>query len=215
MDDARALADNLGIAFHVMPIDGIFASYLDSFRAMPGDGPSGIAEENVQARIRGNLLMAHSNTTGAMVLSTGNKSELAVGYCTLYGDMSGGLAVLGDVYKTRVYELAEWLNRDRLVIPRSTIEKPPSAELRPDQTDQDSLPPYEVLDRILHLYVEEWNEIDEIVAAGFDRETVARVAEMVDGNEFKRRQAAPALRVTAKAFGNGRQLPIAQRWRRD
>jgi len=213
VDDARALAENLGIAFHLVPIDGIFAGYLDSFREMFGAAPYGIAEENVQARIRGNLLMAWSNRTGAMVLATGNKSEMAVGYCTLYGDMSGGLAVLGDVYKTTVYEIARWLNREREVVPRSSIEKAPSAELRPDQTDQDSLPPYDLLDRILRLYIEEWLEIDEIVTKGFDRDVVASVIRMVDGNEFKRRQAAPTLRVSTKAFGSGRQMPIAQRWR--
>ena len=159
--------------------------------------------------------MAWSNRTGAMVLATGNKSELAVGYCTLYGDMSGGLALLGDIYKTTVYRVARWLNRDREVIPSSSITKPPSAELRPNQTDQDSLPPYDVLDAILALYIEEWREVDEIAAAGFDRELVARVLRMVDASEFKRRQAAPTIRVSNKAFGSGRQMPIAQRWRRE
>jgi NAD+ synthetase len=150
-----------------------------------------------------------------MVLSTGNKSELAVGYCTLYGDMAGGLALLGDVYKTMVYGLARWLNRDRCVIPESSITKAPSAELRPNQTDQDSLPPYDVLDGILKLYIEEWREVEAIVAAGFERALVERVLKMIDTNEFKRRQAAPTLRVSSKAFGGGRQMPIAQRWRRE
>jgi NAD+ synthetase len=159
--------------------------------------------------------MAWSNRTGAMVLSTGNKSELAVGYCTLYGDMAGGLALIGDVYKTMVYRLARWLNRNRAVIPESSITKPPSAELRPNQLDQDSLPPYDVLDGILKLYIEEWQEVDAIVAAGFDRELVVRILKMVDTNEFKRRQAAPTIRVSNKAFGSGRQMPIAQRWRRE
>src|ERR1700692_4452013 len=142
-----------------------------------------------------------------MVLSTGNKSELAVGYCTLYGDMAGGLALLGDVYKTMVYRLARWLNRDRAVIPESSITKPPSAELRPNQTDQDSLPPYNVLDGILKLYIEEWQGVDPTLAPGFDRALVQRVVTMVDTNEFKRRQAAPTLRVSNKAFGSGRQMP--------
>jgi len=171
--------------------------------------------ENVQARIRGNILMAWSNRTGAMVVSTGNKSELAVGYCTLYGDMAGGLALLGDVYKTTIYKIAHWINRDREVIPTSSITKPPSAELRPNQTDQDTLPPYEVLDGILRLYIEEWNEVDAIVAAGYDRPLVERILRSVDTNEFKRRQAAPTIRVSEKAFGSGRQMPIAQRWRRE
>ncbi len=215
IDNARDLAQNLGIDFHLVEVDAIFAAYLDAFRGLYGERPFGVAEENVQARIRGNLLMAWSNKTGAMVLATGNKSEMAVGYCTLYGDMSGGLALLGDVFKTLVYRIAEWLNRDRQVIPRSSITKPPSAELRPDQTDQDYLPPYETLDEILRLYIEEWKELPEIVEAGFDRATVERVLRMVDGNEFKRRQAAPTLRVSTKAFGSGRQMPIAQRWRQE
>src|SRR5947208_10878450 len=180
-----------------------------------GEKKFDITNENVQARIRSNILMAWSNRTGAMVVSTGNKSELAVGYCTLYGDMAGGLALLGDVYKMMVYRVARWLNREREVIPESSIAKPPSAELRPNQTDQDSLPPYEVLDEILKLYIEEWKEVDEIAAAGFDRDLVARILKLVDTNEFKRRQAAPTIRVSSKAFGNGRQMPIAQRWRRE
>ncbi len=214
IDDAKQLADRLNIPIHIIGIDGTYAEYLKAFQGMFGERPFGVTEENVQARIRGNLLMAWSNEKGAMVLATGNKSELAVGYCTLYGDMSGGLCVIGDVYKTDVYRVAEWLNRDRIVIPESTITKPPSAELRPDQTDQDSLPPYDILDGILRLYIEEWLEIDEIVSRGFDRAIVERVVRMVDGNEFKRRQAAPTLRVSTKAFGSGRQMPIANGWRR-
>jgi NAD+ synthetase len=215
IDDARALAENLGIAFHIAKIEPIYQPYESAFNALFGEEKFDITNENVQARIRGNLLMAWSNRTGAMVVSTGNKSELAVGYCTLYGDMCGGLALLGDVYKTMVYRVAEWLNRDGEVIPRSSITKPPSAELRADQTDQDSLPPYDVLDGILKLYIEEWKEVDEIAAAGFDRELVARILRMTDTNEFKRRQAAPTVRVSSKAFGSGRQMPIAQRWRRE
>jgi NAD+ synthase (glutamine-hydrolysing) len=215
IDDARALAENLGIAFHVVPIQAVYEPYHSAFEDLFGVDKFDTTNENVQARIRGNILMAWSNRTGAMVVSTGNKSELAVGYCTLYGDMAGGVALLGDVYKTMVYRVARWLNRDRAVIPESSISKPPSAELRPDQTDQDTLPPYDVLDDILKLYIEEWKEIDEIVEAGFDRDLVERILKLVDSNEFKRRQAAPTIRVSQKAFGSGRQMPIAQRWRRE
>src|SRR3989442_6957719 len=156
LDDARALAKNLGVAFHIVPIDAIYQPYEASFNELFGNKKFDTTNENVQARIRGNLLMAWSNRTGAMVVSTGNKSELAVGYCTLYGDMAGGLALLGDVYKTTIYRVAEWINREREIIPRSSITKPPSAELRPNQTDQDTLPPYAILDGILRLYIEDW-----------------------------------------------------------
>jgi NAD+ synthase (glutamine-hydrolysing) len=210
--DARALATNLGIELHLVPIEPLHARYREALEGLFGEQECGVTDENVQARIRGNLVMAWANQNGAMALTTGNKSELAVGYCTLYGDMAGGLALIGDVYKTGVYELARWMNRAREVIPDSSITKPPSAELRPDQTDQDSLPPYEVLDPILRLYIEEWLEVEEIVARGFERPTVERVVRMVDGSEFKRRQAPPVLRVSTKAFGPGRQMPIAQRW---
>ncbi|MGZ4808925.1 MAG: NAD+ synthase [Thermoanaerobaculia bacterium] len=213
IDDARALAANLGIAFHVVPIDPIYQPYETAIDQLFGEKKFDITNENVQARIRGNILMAWSNRIGAMVLSTGNKSEMAVGYCTLYGDMAGGLALLGDVYKTMIYRVANWLNRKRAVIPQSSITKPPSAELRPNQTDQDSLPPYDTLDAILKLYIEEWQEVDAIAAKGFDRDLVARILKLVDTNEFKRRQAAPTIRVSTKAFGSGRQMPIAQRWR--
>ena len=215
LDDARALAKNLGIAFHVVPIDAIYQPYEASFNELFGDKKFDTTNENVQARIRGNLLMAWSNRTGALVVSTGNKSELAVGYCTLYGDMAGGLGLLGDVYKTTIYRIAEWINRKEQIIPRSSITKPPSAELRPNQTDQDTLPPYEVLDGILRLYIEEWKEVDDIAAAGYERALVERILRIVDTNEFKRRQAAPTIRVSSKAFGSGRQMPIAQRWRRE
>ena len=214
IDDARELARNLGVAFHIVPIAGIYAPYETSLDTLFNEHKFDTTNENVQARIRGNVLMAWSNRTGAMVLSTGNKSEMAVGYCTLYGDMAGGLALLGDVYKTMIYRVARWLNRNRAVIPESTMTKPPSAELRPNQTDQDTLPPYDVLDGILELYIEEWKELDEIVTEGFDRALVARVLKMVDNAEFKRRQAAPTIRVSEKAFGSGRDMPIAQRWRR-
>lgn len=214
IDDARTLATNLGIDFHIVPIAGIYAPYETELDELFGEHRFDTTNENLQARIRGAILMAWSNRTGAMVLSTGNKSELAVGYCTLYGDMAGGLALLGDVYKTMVYRVSRWINRDRELIPESTLTKPPSAELRPNQTDQDTLPPYDVLDGILKLYIEEWKEVDEIVAAGFDRALVDVIVRMVDVAEFKRRQAAPSLRVSSKAFGSGRQMPIAQRWRR-
>lgn len=212
VSDARRLADNLGIRFLTAPIEEIYRAYRRTFDEIFQDPSFGLVDENVQARIRGNLLMAWSNKTGAMVLSTGNKSEIAVGYCTLYGDMAGGLALLGDVYKTSVYRVAEWLNRNEEVIPRATIEKIPSAELRPNQTDQDTLPPYKILDGILKLYVEQWKELPEIVEAGYDHDLVERVIRMVDGNEFKRSQSAPTVRVSTKAFGSGRQMPIAQRW---
>jgi len=215
IDDARALAENLGIAFHVVPIQPIYAPYESAVDELFGEHKFDTMNENIQARIRGNILMAWSNRTGAMVLATGNKSELAVGYCTLYGDMAGGLALLGDIYKTMIYRVAKWINRERPIIPESTMTKAPSAELRPNQTDQDTLPPYDVLDGILKLYIEEWQEVDAIAAKGFDRELVARILKLVDTNEFKRRQAAPTIRVSSKAFGSGRDMPIAQRWRRE
>jgi NAD+ synthetase len=215
IDDARALAQNLGINFHLVPISPIYAPYETAVDALFGEHKFDTMNENIQARIRGNILMAWSNRTGAMVVSTGNKSEMAVGYCTLYGDMAGGLSLLGDVYKTMVYRVARWINRERELIPESTMTKAPSAELRPNQTDQDTLPPYDVLDGILKLYIEEWLEVDAIVERGFDRDLVARVLKMVDTAEFKRRQAAPTIRVSSKAFGSGRDMPIAQQWRRE
>lgn len=215
VDDARALAQNLGIAFHIVPIQPIYQPYETAVEELFAEKKFDTTNENIQARIRGNLLMAWSNRTGALVLTTGNKSELAVGYCTLYGDMAGGLALLGDVYKTMVYRVSRWVNREREIIPQSTLNKAPSAELRPNQTDQDTLPPYDVLDGILKLYIEEWLEVDAIAARGFDRDLVARILRLVDTNEFKRAQAAPTIRVSAKAFGSGRDMPIAQRWRRE
>ncbi|MGC9319438.1 MAG: NAD+ synthase, partial [Armatimonadota bacterium] len=209
--DSEALARNLGVRLEEIAIAGIYHAYTDELRPLIPPPPS-TTEENIQARIRGNILMAISNEHGHIVLSTGNKSELAVGYCTLYGDMSGGLAVLADVPKMMVYELAEHINRDGEVIPRAAIEKPPSAELRPDQTDQDTLPPYEVLDPILELYVEEGLSSPEIIAEGYERETVRWVVNAVNRNEYKRRQAAPGLKVTTKAFGTGRRMPIAARY---
>jgi NAD+ synthetase len=171
-----------------------------------------VTEENIQPRLRATTLMAIANKLGHLLLTTGNKSELAVGYCTIYGDMAGGLAVISDVPKTKIYELAEWINRDREIIPRDTITKPPSAELRPDQTDQDTLPPYDLLDAILQLYVEENMGVAEIVARGFDEATVRWIVRRVDLNEWKRQQAAPGLKITSRAFGMGRRMPIAQRF---
>jgi len=211
VDDSEQLAANLGIRFARVPIEPIYDAYIAQIRPLIPP-PPGTTEENIQARIRGNILMAISNEHGHIVLSTGNKSELAVGYCTLYGDMSGGLAVIADVPKLMVYELARYINREGEVIPQASIDKAPSAELRPDQTDQDTLPPYAVLDPILELYVEEGLSSEEIVARGFAEETVGWVVRAVNRNEYKRRQAAPGLKVTSKAFGVGRRMPIAARY---
>jgi NAD+ synthase (glutamine-hydrolysing) len=211
VEDSRKLASNLGVAYRVIPISGIHQAYLDTLREPFAGREPNEAEENIQARIRGNILMAMSNKFGCMVLSTGNKSELAVGYCTLYGDMSGGLAVISDVPKTMIYDLAHYINREREVIPQACITKPPSAELKPNQVDQDTLPPYPILDAILALYVEEGLSVEQVIAKGFDAQTARWVARTVDRNEYKRKQAAPGLRVTTKAFGVGRRMPIAAR----
>jgi NAD+ synthase (glutamine-hydrolysing) len=212
--DAEAVARNLGVDFRVIPINEIHRSFEGALApAFEGTQP-GTAEENVQARIRGDLVMALANKFNMLPLATGNKSELAVGYCTLYGDMVGGLAVIGDVPKTLVYELARYANRNGEVITRSVLEKAPTAELKPNQTDQDVLPPYEVLDAILNLYIEEVMEFGEIVQEGYDPQLVRRVLTMVDRAEYKRRQAPITLRVTHKAFGPGRRLPVAQNWTR-
>jgi len=211
--DAQTLAHNLGIEFLSIPISQVFHSYTEALAPVFAGRPVDATEENIQARIRGNYLMALSNKFGSMVLSTGNKSENAVGYCTLYGDMAGGLAVISDVPKLMVYELAEYINRERELIPRSTLEKPPSAELRPNQKDTDSLPPYEVLDRILKLYIEEVKCPEEIaLETGFELPLVRNIAALVDRNEYKRKQAAPGLKITSRAFGFGRPFPIAQRF---
>jgi NAD+ synthetase len=212
IDDALALAKNLGIKCFEVPIGNAFTAFKAQFREIFAGLPEDTTEENMQARLRGMILMSLSNKFGHIVLSTGNKSELAVGYCTIYGDMAGGLAVISDVPKTMVYELARWMNRDREVVPRSTIDKPPSAELKPDQKDQDTLPPYDVLDEILRLYVEENLSARDIVAHGFDEKTVRWVQRRVDVNEYKREQAAPGIKVTSRAFGVGRRMPIAQRY---
>jgi NAD+ synthase (glutamine-hydrolysing) len=210
--DAREMAEKLGINFEIVAISSVYDLFEHILEpAFHGKGPD-VTEENLQSRLRGVTLMALSNKSGALVLTTGNKSELAVGYCTLYGDMCGGLAVISDVPKTMVYRLAKWINRAKEIIPASSITKAPSAELRPNQTDQDSLPPYEVLDAILDAYVVQGKTQGEIVAAGFAGATVQRVVRLIDANEYKRRQAAPGLKVTSKAFGVGRRMPIAQRY---
>jgi len=211
IEDAQLLARNLGIELEVVPIKPIFEAYLGTLRELFAGTPAGLAEENVQARIRGNLLMAMSNKYGSLVITTGNKSELAVGYCTLYGDMSGGLAAISDVPKTMVYEVARYINRDHEVIPAASITKPPSAELKPNQCDQDTLPPYEVLDQIIELYVEEDFCAADIIAQGHDEDVVRWTLHTIDRNEYKRRQAAPGLKVTSKAFGVGRRMPVAAR----
>jgi NAD+ synthase (glutamine-hydrolysing) len=211
-DDASALAANLGIEFSTMAIQSIVDAASDQLKPLFGNRPKDVTEENLQARARGLLLMAVSNKLGALLLTTGNKSELAVGYCTLYGDMCGGLAVISDVPKTQVFELARHLNRDREIIPESTLTKPPSAELSPDQKDSDSLPDYEVLDAILARYVEGGESTAEIIEAGFDGIMVADVIRKVDRNEYKRKQAAPGLKTTPLAFGVGRRIPIVQKY---
>ena len=214
-EDAAALATSLGIRFMEIAIEPMHAAFEAQLREAQGRPLGDLADQNVQARIRGQILMALSNDTGGLVLSTGNKSELAVGYCTLYGDMAGGLAVIGDVPKTLVYRVARAANAraGRALVPERTFTKPPSAELRPDQTDQDTLPPYDVLDDVLQAHVEERLPIDAIVARGHSPDVVRKVLRMVVGSEYKRRQAAPALKISEKAFGEGRRLPIAQGWR--
>jgi NAD+ synthase/NAD+ synthase (glutamine-hydrolysing) len=210
IDDARSLAANLGIRFELLCITGIVESYKKTLSPLFAGKKEDVSEENIQSRVRGNLLMALSNKFGALVLSTGNKSELGVGYCTLYGDMAGGLAVISDVPKILVYRLARYVNSRRAVIPQASLEKPPSAELRPNQKDSDSLPPYEVLDPILEDYIEESHSAEQIAADhGFDLELVKRVVRMVNRSEYKRQQAAPGLKISAKAFGYGRRFPIA------
>src|SRR5271156_2671047 len=223
--DAKALAHNLGIELITLPIGDVFDAYQKALAPAFASRPADVTEENIQARIRGNYLMAISNKFGSMVLSTGNKSELAVGYCTLYGDMAGGLAVISDVPKQMVYELARWINhkgghkdghkdgREREVIPQATIDKPPSAELRPNQKDEDSLPPYPVLDCVLKAYIEDLLSPEQIARKyDFDLKLVRDIAVLVDRNEYKRKQAAPGLKITSRAFGFGRPFPIAQRF---
>jgi NAD+ synthase (glutamine-hydrolysing) len=212
IEDSRKLVENLGIKFEIIPISPAYEAYIKSLQDHFKGREPDITEENFQARIRGNILMALSNKFGHLVLSTGNKSELAVGYCTLYGDMSGGLSVISDVPKTMVYELAEYINRQTPVIPLEIINKAPSAELRENQADQDTLPPYDILDQILHYYLDEHRSLHDILQLNFDPETVKWVIRTVDRNEYKRRQAVPGLKVTSKAFGSGRRMPIAAKF---
>ncbi len=212
VDDSFALAKNLGIRCDELPICDAFEAIKTTMQPVFEGKPEDVTEENMQARIRGLMLMALSNKENHLLLTTGNKSELAVGYCTIYGDMCGGLAVISDLPKGRVYEVSRWINREREIIPWNTIDKPPSAELRPDQKDQDTLPPYEILDAILELYVEHQLSADEIISRGFAETTVRWVQRRVDLNEWKRHQTAPGLRVTSKAFGIGRRMPIVQRF---
>ena len=208
--DSERLARNLGIHFSTISIQRSFDTFKEQFSGLFAGLPEDTTEENMQPRLRAMTLMALSNKFNHLLLTTGNKSELAVGYCTIYGDMAGGLAVISDVPKTKIYQLAHWINRDREIIPADTITKPPSAELKPDQRDQDTLPPYDLLDEILQLYVEEAMTGRDIIARGFDEKTVRWVARRVDLNEWKREQAAPGLKVTGKAFGLGRRMPLAQ-----
>jgi NAD+ synthase (glutamine-hydrolysing) len=212
VDDSRALAENLGIRFSEIPIEGPFTGFLESLEeTFAGEEPD-VAEENIQARIRGTILMAISNKYGSMVVATGNKSEMSVGYATLYGDMAGGFAVLADVFKTTVYRLAAWRNSDGEVIPQATIDKAPSAELAPDQLDSDSLPPYDQLDDILERYIERDMSAAEIVRDRFRPSVVERVTTMVDRNEYKRRQAPPGVRISTKALRRDRRLPLTNGW---
>ena len=210
--DAEVLAKNLGIRFVKIPIEDSFAAMLRSLASVRAGKHGGLTEENLQSRLRGVILMAISNDSGRLLLTTGNKSELAVGYCTLYGDMCGALAVIADVPKTMVYQISKWVNRNGEIIPRDSIEKAPSAELRPDQKDQDSLPPYEELDRILESYVVHEGSLDAMAKKGISKKVAQEIVRKIDLSEYKRRQAAPGLKVTTKAFGLGRRVPIAQRF---
>ena len=211
LDDAESLAKALKIQYDIVPIEAVFEQLKSQLDVIFDGYAEDTTEENMQARIRGNILMSMSNKFGSLLLTTGNKSELAVGYCTLYGDMCGGLAVISDLPKTRVYSLAKWINRKQEIIPESTISKPPSAELRPDQIDQDSLPAYEVLDDILDSYIVNGSDAESIISSGHDSATVQRVIQLINNNEYKRRQAAPGIKVTSKAFGVGRRIPVAKR----
>ncbi|MFB3044664.1 MAG: NAD+ synthase, partial [Acidimicrobiia bacterium] len=214
IDDARQLAEELGVKFDVLPMDQAYAAFLEILDPVFDGTDFGVAEENLQARARGAILMAVSNKFGPMVVATGNKSEMAVGYATLYGDMVGGYAVLKDVFKTLIYELARWRNKDGAVIPQNSIDKPPSAELRPDQKDSDSLPPYELMDAVLERHIESDEGLSEMVAAGYDDALVSRIVRMVATNEYKRRQAAPGVKITTKAFGKDRRLPITNAYQK-
>jgi NAD+ synthase/NAD+ synthase (glutamine-hydrolysing) len=210
VDDSIALARNLGIETIALPIAPMMSAYDGALAGAFRDLPQDVTEENIRSRIRGNLLMALSNKFGSLLLTTGNKSEMSVGYCTLYGDMNGGLAVIADLPKLMVYRVSRWRNRRHADIPEAILTKAPSAELRPNQTDQDSLPPYELLDRILELHIEQCQSAEEIIAQGFEEPTVRRVLKLVRAAEFKRKQAAPALKVTSRAFGTGWRMPIVR-----
>ena len=212
VNDARELAENLGIQYDLIPIQGIYETYMEALEPHFWAKSFNIAEENLQARARGMLLMAFSNKFGNILLNTSNKSEMAVGYGTLYGDMCGGLSIIGDLYKTEVFELARFINRKEEIIPENIITKPPSAELRPDQKDTDSLPEYDILDKILFEYIENRQGPNEIIAMGFEEQLVRRVLRLVNINEFKRHQTAPVLRVSTKAFGMGRRMPIVGKY---
>jgi len=212
VQDALLLAKNLGIQTQTLPIGELMAGYDTTLEPLFANTSFGLAEENIQSRIRGNLLMAIANKFGYLLLSTGNKSEMAVGYCTLYGDMNGGLAAIADVPKTRVYSICNWLNRNTEIIPKNILTKPPSAELKPGQVDADSLPPYDVLDDILQKSIHNYQSAAQIVAAGHDKATVTRILALVARSEFKRRQAPPGLKITDRAFGTGWRMPIANRW---
>ena len=212
VNDARLLAERLGIQYDIVPVQPMYDAYMQTLAPYYFGLPFNIAEENLQARVRGTLLMAFSNKFGNILLNTSNKSEMAVGYGTLYGDMCGGISVIGDVYKMEVYDLARYINRYKEIIPTNTIEKAPSAELRPDQKDSDSLPDYGILDKILYQYIEKRQGPKEIIAMGFDEKLVNRVLRLVNINEFKREQTAPVLRVSPKAFGSGRRMPIVGKY---
>jgi len=212
VNDSVQLAGNLGVMYSILPIEALFDQFRKTLQPIFAELPEDIAEENIQARIRGTLLMALSNKFGNILLNTSNKSETAVGYGTLYGDMSGGLSVLGDVYKTDVYRMAEYLNREKEVIPMNIITKPPSAELRPDQKDSDSLPPYEELDRILEAYIEKQLPPEKIEEMGYEPGLVRRIIRMVNQNEYKRYQTPPILRISSKAFGVGRRMPLVAKY---
>ncbi len=212
VNDARQLAEKLGIQYDIVPIQPMYEAYMDTLKTHFWGHPFNITEENLQARIRGMLVMSFSNKFGNILLNTSNKSEMAVGYGTLYGDMCGGLAVLGDIYKTQVYDLAQYINKDSEIIPQNTIVKPPSAELRPNQKDSDSLPEYDILDKVLYQYIEKRQGPKELMALGFDETLVKRILRLVNINEFKREQTAPVIRVSSKAFGTGRRMPIVGKY---
>jgi NAD+ synthase (glutamine-hydrolysing) len=209
-DDAAELAENLGCRYETLPIEGVFSSFLSTLEGIFEGRPFDIAEENLQARVRGTLLMGFSNKWNSMLLTTGNKSELAMGYCTLYGDMNGALSPIGDLFKTEVFEICKRINKKKHIIPDAIIEKPPSAELRLNQKDQDSLPPYEILDEILKLYLFNNMSANQIAEKGFDRELAASILKTAARAEFKRRQSPPVLKVSPRAFGMGRRMPIAR-----